>query len=344
MKKKFINYTLLILIVLASFKILFKGLDERTVSETLKASDPRYLFVGLGCMLLYWGLEAYMMDNLIKRVEPKAKFWTALKSTIIGQYYSFLTPFASGGQPMQLYHMGKDKLPMGGATAVLVSKFLLFQITVTLYSMLLFFVRVPHVLSNLSPATSFVLLGLTINTIGLTAIILMAFKPHTVSKVGHFVIEGLYRFRLLKHKEKAYDRLGHITDEYHDAMMDMLKDWKNTLSLFGLSILQLTVFFSITYCVYLSLGLRGASFIEIISLQAMLYMAVSFVPVPGTAGASEVGFSLLLGSIFTSHLVAMAILLWRGISFYFGLIFCGLFTLYVHLQDKYWGGLNTKDA
>lgn len=344
MKKKLFNYTLLIIIVLASFKILFKGLDERTISDTLKASDPRYLFIGLACMLIYWGLEAYMMDNLIKRVEPKAKFWTALKSTIIGQYYSFLTPFASGGQPMQLYYMGKDKLPMGGATAVLVSKFLLFQITVTLYSMVLFFIRVPHVLSNLSPATSFVLVGLIINTIGLTAIILMAFKPHTVSMVGHFIIEGLHRFRLLKNRERAYERLANITDEYHDAMMDMLKDWKNTLSLFALSVLQLTIFFSITYCVYLALGLRGASFLEIISLQAMLYMAVSFVPVPGTAGASEVGFSLLLGSIFTSHLVAMAILLWRGISFYFGLIFCGLFTLYVHLQDKYLNSLKSNGA
>lgn len=334
MKKKIINYAVLTLIILLSFKVLFGSLDPKTFYETIRMADARFLLVGLVCMFVYWGLEAVMMDNLIKKVSPEMKFWSAFKTTIIGQYYSFLTPFASGGQPMQLYELGKDKMPVGSATAVLVSKFLLFQVTVTLYSMLLFFLRVPHVMTTGSAATSFVLLGLSINTIGLTAIILMAFRPKQMEKIGHFVIEGLYKVKLLKNREGAYKKLEVITNEYHEAMGAFSQDIKNTLWLFGVSIIQLTVFFSITYMVYLALGLRGVSYLEIISLQAMLYMAVSFIPVPGTAGASELGFSILLGSIFTSHLLAMAILLWRGISYYFGLIFCGLFTFYIYLKDR----------
>lgn len=334
MKKKIFNYIILGLIVLISIKVLFGNQDPQTFYQTIQMADGRFLLAGILCMFAYWGLEALMMDNLIKKVSPNMKFWSAFKTTIIGQYYSFLTPFASGGQPMQLYELGKDKMPVGSATAVLVSKFLLFQVTVTLYSMLLFFLRVPHVITAGSAAASFVILGLTINTVGLTAIILMAFKPQQVSKIGHVIIEGLHKVRLLKNRDSAYEKLGMITNEYHEAMMAFSKDLFNTLWLFLLSIIQLTIFFSITYLVYLALGLRGTSYLEIISLQAMLYMAVSFIPVPGTAGASEVGFSILLGSIFTSHLVAMAILLWRGISYYFGLVFCGLFTLFVFLKDR----------
>ncbi len=334
MRKKIFNYVVLAIIIVLSLKVLIGGLDEKTVVETLERSDWHFLVIGLMCMFGYWGLEAVMMDRLIKKVSPKIHFWAAIKSTIIGQYYSFLTPFASGGQPMQLYYLGKDNVPVGSATAVLVSKFLLFQITVTLYSMGLFFFRLQDVIVSGSPAMSFVILGLTINTIGLTAIVLMAFKPHVFRIIGHIIVKVLHLLHLIKDEEKAFEKLEHSTREYHDAMLVFQGDLWNTLRLFFLSILQLTFFFSVTYCVYLALGLRGISYLEIISLQAMLYMAVSFIPVPGTAGASEVGFSILLGSVFTSNVLAMAILLWRGISYYFGLVFCGLFTLLIHFLDK----------
>lgn len=334
MKKKLLNYVVLALIVLLSLKVLIGSVDPETFVETLKMADVRFLFMGIVCMFIYWGLEALMMHNLMKKVSPEMTFWSALKTTIIGQYYSLLTPFASGGQPMQLYELGKAKMSVGNATAVLVGKFLLFQVTVTLYSMTLFFLRLQGIVAGAKGATSFVVLGLSINTIGLTAIILMAFKPKAMESIGQWIIEGLHRLKLLKNREKAYKRLNHWIEEYQLAMTEFHGDLKNNIWLFALSIVQLTAFFSVTYLVYLALGLRGVSYIDIISLQAMVYMAVSFIPSPGTAGASEVGFSLLLGSIFTSHLLAMAILLWRGISYYFGLIFCGLFTLYVYITDK----------
>lgn len=334
MKKKLLNYLVLIAIILLSFKVLFGNIDPRALEETIQMADGRFLLLGIVCMFVYWGLEAGMMHNLIKKVNPEVGVWTSIKTTFIGQYYSFLTPFASGGQPMQLYELGKDKISMGNATAVLVGKFLLFQVTVTIYSMFLFIFKLHGVITGVHAATTFVIIGLTINTTGLAAIILMAFRPKKMERIAQFIIEGLHKIKLLKHREKAYKRLNHWTEEYRLAMTEFNGDLKNNLWLFGLSVVQLTAFFSVTYLVYLALGLRGASYLDVISLQAMLYMAVSFIPSPGTAGASEVGFSLLLGSIFSSHVLAMAILLWRGISYYFGLIFCGLFTLYVYVTDK----------
>jgi hypothetical protein len=63
-------------------------------------------------------------------------------------------------------------------------------------------------------------------------------------------------------------------------------------------------------------------------------MAIAFIPSPGTVGAAEVGFALLLGSVFSSNIIAVALLLWRGISYYFGLLFCGAFTLVHYVMDK----------
>ncbi|BEP28088.1 lysylphosphatidylglycerol synthase transmembrane domain-containing protein [Helicovermis profundi] len=333
MKKKW-NSVLFIVLIVVTFLTIYTKIDIKLFENALLNANIKFLVLGLICMFVYWGIEAGLIDMLIKKVSPKTKFWTSIKTTVIGQYYSSITPFASGGQPAQLYEMSKDNIPGGKATAVLVSKFLLFQVSVTLYSLMLIIVRMKHLLLGLKSASGFVFTGLFINTIGLSAIILLAFKPNLLKRVANFIIYKLEKFKLIKNAELKIKKFDHYVSEYLVSINYMKQDVISTIYMFLLTIIQLTAFFSITYFIYKALGLSGTSIIDIVSLQALLYMAVSFIPVPGTVGASEVGFSLLLGSIFSANLVAVALILWRGISYYFGLIFCGIFTFLIYSFDK----------
>lgn len=334
MKRKIISSIFIIALIGFTLWIIFSQINFQQMLEVIRNSDKGYLVIGAVCMLVFWGIEAILIDVLIKKVSPKSSFWTSVKTTLIGQYYSFITPLASGGQPAQLYIMKKDNISYSNGTAVLVSKFLLFQITVTLYSLFLTLLRIKLLIVNLRGAAAFVFIGLIINTIGLTIIILMAFKPHVLGKLVEQVISGLYRIKIVKHPKKYIEKIQQFISEYYRSIVIMKEDLKLTFSMFFATIIQLTVFFSITFFIYKALRLEGVSIIDIISLQALLYMAVSFVPIPGTVGASELGFVTLLGSVFTSNLVTVAMLLWRGISYYFGLLFCGFFSLFVYVQDK----------
>ncbi len=56
-------------------------------------------------------------------------------------------------------------------------------------------------------------------------------------------------------------------------------------------------------------------------------MAASYIPTPGTAGASEGGYYLLFKPLFTKNFIGYALLLWRGISYYFRLIITGIVVL-----------------
>ncbi len=332
--KNHINIIALVTLLTGTFYVIFSKLDMTNFIETVKKSDPRFLIGGLVCMLIYWGIEAGILDVLLKRVYPKTKFWTALKITLVGQYYSFLTPFASGGQPAQLYEMKKDDIPMTGATAVLVSKFILFQVTVTIYALILTLYKLPMIMGNLEKASTFVFIGLFINTFGLAVIIMIAFNSDKMKGIFKNIIQGLHKVHLVKKPEKRIKKLLEFVDEYDECIRTYKDDWKLTLAMFGASVLQVTAFFSITFFVYRALGLSGASIYHIITLQALLYMAIAFIPSPGTVGAAEAGFAMLLGSVFSSNIIAVALLLWRGISYYFGLVVCGLFTFYLYVFDK----------
>lgn len=83
-------------------------------------------------MGFYLLLEALMMHILLNLEGGGYDFKISVKSMFIGQFYSLLTPFMTGGQPMQLIALIQDGISGVHATANFVNKFLYFQVGVTL--------------------------------------------------------------------------------------------------------------------------------------------------------------------------------------------------------------------
>ena len=138
----------------------------------------------------------------------------------------------------------------------------------------------------------------------------------------------------MKDIDKYVNRLDTAMEEYMQSVQKIKENRKNAVLLLILNIIELTFYFSITYFVYLALGLSEATFIDIIAIQSLVYMAASYIPTPGTAGASEGGYYLLFKPLFSPGLIVYALLLWRAISYYFRIIFTGIVTLVDYIVRK----------
>ena len=57
--------------------------------------------------------------------------------------------------------------------------------------------------------------------------------------------------------------------------------------MFLTSLLQLTAYHSVPFWVYLAFGLNGQSAIAVVGLQAVLFLSVSSLPLPGAVGLTE---------------------------------------------------------
>ena len=68
-------------------------------------------------------IDAYMTYILVKSSVPSFKFHNALKTSMVGQFFSAVTPFATGGQPMQVYCMSKYGVEPGKGVSALTQKF-----------------------------------------------------------------------------------------------------------------------------------------------------------------------------------------------------------------------------
>lgn len=337
-KRKTTNYLLISLSAIIMIYILFRNSDIIQIYTVLKNIQLTYIFIAILSLFLFWLFEAYMIYVLIAKFTDKKKniytFWIAIKTTMIGQYYSNITPFASGGQPVQLFIMKDESVPMSSGTAVLVTKFLLFQVGVTFYSLVLAIYRIRQLIGYSNGISAFVSAGLIINISMISIIILIAFKPNILIKFSEVLFNFLYKHHIVKNSNSMIAKTKQFISEYEVSIGKLKENIWFTIKMFFITFVQLTAYFSITFFVYKSLNLSGSNIFEVICLQSFLYMAVSFIPTPGTAGGSEIGFMLILGHVFPANIIGTALVLWRGISYYFSLIFSGIFSLSITTLGK----------
>lgn len=108
--KKFTIFNIVLIFAifagLLSYMIIVDGIDN--IVNVLNSVNYYWVLAGLVCMVLSWISEAMCLHIPIVKLYPNQKFSNSLKIMMIGQLFNNITPFCSGGQPMQAYYMYKD--------------------------------------------------------------------------------------------------------------------------------------------------------------------------------------------------------------------------------------------
>lgn len=327
--KKYSSYLFFVLLISATAIVILTQVDPETFLRTIKQANGYCLLLGIGCVFGYWVLEAYLLLKLMRRDNPSETFHFAWTVMMIGQYYNLITPSATGGQPLQLYEMSKNNYGFGSGTAVLVQKYALYQVSVTFLAIISTILSITTLHQSLDAAKWLIGIGLIVNIAGVVLIFILAFNANAAKGIMMACVGLLLKLRILKNAEKYVEKVNHFIKEYQLAIEALKNHKMQTLKMFAISILQILIFYLVNYCVYRSLGLNEINALTIISLQAILYVAVAFVPTPGAAGGAEAGFLLLFGPIYGPGDTAVAMILWRLITFYFVILFGGIY-LSVH--------------
>lgn len=118
-KKAIFNTIFLILIFSITVYMVFKGEDLGEIIHTVRQADPVYLLVSVVCVVLFILGESVIIFYMMRTLGAKVKMGHCALYSFVGFFFSCITPSASGGQPMQIYFMKKDKLPIPVTTLVL---------------------------------------------------------------------------------------------------------------------------------------------------------------------------------------------------------------------------------
>lgn len=335
MKKYIGNITLIIGLSLLTMWILIGSEDPSQLARYLTRLAPKWIAIGFICIGLYWMLETIIQYLLVRKMYRGNHLWNSFKVVMAGHFFNAITPFASGGQPMQAFMMMKQGVPLGTSASVLLSKFIIYQIILTLYSSVVLIMQLKFFVLKVQGVIYLSLLGFLVN-IGVVIILIMAaLKGRYVKKIGFWLINMLNKMHINKSPNSYKRKLIKQVDLFNSNIRVIKDNKRLLLKVAILTIAQLTAYFVIPYAVYRAFGLKGAEMFVMIAASAFIVMFSSFVPIPGGVGVAEGSFFLLFQLFFPSPILPTAILCWRVITFYVPLCLGGIMILLPNQSNEY---------
>ena len=281
----------------------------------------QWLIAAVFSMFLYWIFEAKILQLTVFLVKKDYKFKEAFKVTLIGQYFNSITPFASGGQPMQLYALVKQGIVAGKSGSALMIKFIMYQSILTIYSLILIFYKLDFFRRNTNNLFYLISIGFIVHASVILFLVIFSKYRKLTHKFIMLLSKILGKFKLIKNITKLEIDINDNLDQFHDNMLIAKHSKGLILKAVIYTILQLTVYFIIPYFIYLSFGMRGASIGSMVAGTAFIMMITAVIPSPGAMGGAEGAFYICFSLFFASTNIMAGILLWRIITFYSCILF-----------------------
>ncbi|MCR4402603.1 MAG: flippase-like domain-containing protein [Firmicutes bacterium] len=271
-----------------------------------------------------WILEAVRLETLVRALGGRLGLWSALRITLMGAFVSCVTPFETGGEPLQVYLLHRHGIGAGESTAVVAMKTIVSSLA-RLALALVF--PVWYVVGRRSwdlpggvEAALFV--GVTLYVLVLALMGFFAVYPASVGAVLGRVVRSRYARRLVP---------AHAADSFLERVKTEVRDFQAAFRMFVrqrrpaliavsiLSLLSWAMVFSIPVLLLRGLGV-DPPFAQTAGIAGIFYLAAAYAPTPGSSGAAEASLAVLFGSIVPFRLLGVFVLLWRGLTYYLTLL------------------------
>lgn len=324
------NLVIFILLIGLTFYMILKDQNIFDIYNVLKNVQLKYVVIAIICMCLYLILEGVNIGRTLNILYEKSNIFKNIKYALIGFFFSSITPAASGGQPMQIYYMYKDKISVANSTLALLINLCSFQIITLSFAFISIFFNIQYINRGL---LCFFIVGVTLNSSAL-ALLLIGIFSKRLSKGLIMLSIKILKFFKIKNLEQKKEKLENELNKYQGSANYIKNNKLLMVKIIFTTLIQIVIYYSIPYWVYCSFGLNEYNIFQIITLQSVLYATVSGIPSPGAVGVTEGGFISLFKSVFPNNIISGAMLLNRGISFYLFVLVTGIIVTMISLKTK----------
>lgn len=311
-RKIITNLIIFILLIILTFYLVLKDQDFSQMDSILKGVKKEFILLAVLVMCIYVSCEAINIRRILKELGEKVSFFSAIKYTLSGFFFSAITPAASGGQPMEIYYMHKDNISVAHSTLTLLMQLCSFQIISISFGIISAIIHFDVLKNGL---IYLFILGIALNSSALALLVIAIFSKRLSEGLIKFSVKVLKFFRIRNIEEKQ-EKLEKELASYQTSAIYIKEHKLLMVKTLLTTAVQLLAYYSVTYWVYLAFGLNTYNIWQILTLQAVLYATVSGIPSPGAVGVSEGGFLGIFKKAFPEATISSAMLLSRGVNFY----------------------------
>ncbi len=330
-KKTLLNTLFLVLVFGITIYCVFHGQNLSELASYIRNADTRYWIVSAICVVMFICGESVIIYYMMRTIgQNHISMWHCVLYSFVGFFFSCVTPGATGGQPMQLYYMNKDKVPLSVGTLVLMIVTITYKLVLVVIGGVVFIFRPAEVMKYLQPVLGWCYLGFALNIFAVVSMFILVFHPTLATNIVNLLIKLLDKVHLLRHKEKIQKKADAAMTQYRDVAVYFQTHKTVVWNVFLLTCLQRGFMFYVTYLTYRSFGFAGIGMPVIVTLSGMISVAVDMLPLPGGMGVTEKLFMVMFKPIFENMTLAVMVVS-RGLSYYTELLISAIFTIVAHL-------------
>lgn len=311
-KSTIINICLLAFLIIVTFLLIFKDYSFIDTINIMIKAKSRYILLAIIMMLLAIVFESINVKSVLKSLDKKVSLLKTIKYTFIGFFFSGVTPGGSGGQPVEIYYMKKDNIPITASTLSLLLELCSYHIITIILGIISLFINSQLLTKNF---VWIFVIGFILKISTLSMMLIGLFSKKTSKILVNIMIKILTFFKYSKTEEVSNNLRNSLTT-YNQGSKFIREHKMIIIKSLCIVFVQVLFYYSVTYFVYKSFGLTKYSYLDIITSQALLLVATSSIPLPGAVGISENAFLTINEKIFTMQYLPSALLLSRGITFY----------------------------
>lgn len=310
------NAVFLLLITGVVLYIVLKD-DFNGIVDAMSNIDVKYILVALFFYCLSVSLKGFA-NYLIINDKSKIDLKEAIKHNLIAQFFNGVTPFATGGQPMEIYMTTEHHIPLAKATNQAVQSFIFYQIALVICGMFaVIYNSIFHIFPKVKLLQHLILLGFIINIIVAIILLLISSSKAVTKKISEVVIKILRVFKI-KHNEKEICKKF---DDYYEGFKELKGRKYLTITGVSLNIASLLCLYIVPLFVLYSMGnFYSLTVVDTITAAAYVYVIGAFVPIPGASGGIEYGFTQFYGNFISAGTLSAVLIVWRFITYYLGMI------------------------
>ncbi len=347
-KKYIISILFSILLIIITAIVIFTEYDAKDLFDIIGNVYYRYVFIAIILVILYIALEGIALKVILHSMKCPIVPGKSFVYASIDYYFSAITPSATGGQPMLVYYMAKDKISIANSSLALIMNTALYKIVLLLLS-LIALICCPSIVGSSVLMIVLFILGALINVSVVLICFLAAFRKDLVEKIGYKCIRFFTKLKFVRHPDKVNKSFQKKMDEYEEGANFLKKKPLSSILAGLINLIQRVAMFSIAFFVFLAFqknfDLGHHSYIELFSIQVIIALCVDSLPLPGGVGISELLYISLYEIIYAAEMIAPAMLLTRGICFYFPLLLTACISLanhfYIIVKNKKRGEKNS---
>ena len=340
-KKKYgwVGMILLLGVIALGIYLMFKitellpGGGIKEIGSVLSSMDYRYFIVSIALAIsipLLVMIEYGIVNHSITRkITPKA----IAKTTFVGKYYDFITPFSTGGQPMQIHTLHKHGYDGATSSAIILIRYSVNIICWLLVGLVLMIAGI-GVISGMADGGSktFLLvagiIGICINLLLPLSVLTFVVFPKFANGSTKLFIEIGAKLHLIKDPIKSFEKAYKTVHDFRMCFRTIAKKPVHFILLILVSIIEYCITFALPFFVIMSLTqVPWSNIFDVSVLNVYSTFAVSFIPTPGNAGGMEISSALAFQAI-APEVSVYAVLIWRFFTYYIYIVLGILITVY----------------